>query len=533
MAKKGSGSRKPPRAGTQRPSIKLIRPISWHGYGYGDKPTTFVSHLLTEFGRLDIPSETYSRNTPAGSVLADLLEWLSAHPGPAFAALLDWWRLDIEGLRRRSKGRTPAKPRIEITAEITQRHNLVVRWYPLGWLSAPMNFSRDTTDWSNKIDHRRWKSRPDFIFFEGDEEITWDRRPSNELMYIRGVGNLWPEPREDWGSYVGYNRDVADSIMICAVRASYERLLEQLSYSFDVEAKNAFDFTVREEQRSDVGTPWPFPVRRVTGWTLENARELELRLAYQAEQRREAAEKAALVGLQAAHGCSVEELIQSLERASAQKGTGPTPNAESVNRNAAKFLRSAGCRIDAGDVRRFRDLLQRHRPDVLPQTLHTELQPRPEPPLNVVSFGTASAVNQRELSLPDQSREGRSSERVEAAVAALPRKTIPEHRHNRAAPPGSAALYDIGSNVPPLKVGEPGGKADLFEPPSYAGLRWAPLSEDIKAEFRVNNALDLALRLNELWRDEGRLPLPQGSFPSSPATLRFVVKELRLALAQR
>ncbi len=74
---------------------------------------------------------------------------------------------------------------------------------------------------------------------------------------------------------------------------------------------------------------------------------------------------------------------------------------------------------------------------------------------------------------------------------------------------------------------------DPFKPPSYAGLRCANLPEEVKAEFRVNHALELVERLNELWAVVGRHPLPQGSFPSSPKTLAFVVKELRLALPSR
>lgn len=50
--------------------------------------------------------------------------------------------------------------------------------------------------------------------------------------------------------------------------------------------------------------------------------------------------------------------------------------------------------------------------------------------------------------------------------------------------------------------------------------------------FGIVTAHDLVDRLNFLWRAEGKLPVPQGSFPGNAAGLRFIVKELRLALAR-
>jgi hypothetical protein len=40
-------------------------------------------------------------------------------------------------------------------------------------------------------------------------------------------------------------------------------------------------------------------------------------------------------------------------------------------------------------------------------------------------------------------------------------------------------------------------------------------------------------RLNALWRHKGGAPLPQGSYPSNASQLKFVAKELRLALTPK
>ena len=92
--------------------------------------------------------------------------------------------------------------------------------------------------------HPAWHEPPDFYRFIGDEDPTFDSRPSNELMYVRGVGNLRPEPRDSYGPY---DVDVVDSVLICAVRSPYESLVRQLEYSFAVDVVDAFNFVTRNE----------------------------------------------------------------------------------------------------------------------------------------------------------------------------------------------------------------------------------------------------------------------------------------------
>jgi hypothetical protein len=116
---------------------------------------------------------------------------------------------------------------------------------------------------------------PDFDWFVGDEEPTFDSRPSNELMYIREVGNLRPEPCDSYGPYAVYNTDVVDSALICAVRSAYENLIKQLEHSFEVDVVDAFDFVTRDEIDENDSSPYRFPIHRVV--TLPQPTALHLR----------------------------------------------------------------------------------------------------------------------------------------------------------------------------------------------------------------------------------------------------------------
>ncbi|WP_324134766.1 hypothetical protein [Bosea sp. (in: a-proteobacteria)] len=105
--------------------------------------------------------------------------------------------------------------------------------------------------------------------------------------------------------------------------------------------------------------------------------------------------------------------------------------------------------------------------------------------------------------------------RVLAAALALATK-----RQNGRRKP---ALAEHPPSVPP----RPKPVQDRLQPPSYEGLRVVALPPAIREEFGVASALDLALWLNRLRRERAIAPLPQGQFPSTRATLDYVVKELR------
>ncbi|BCB21923.1 hypothetical protein [Bosea sp. ANAM02] len=70
-------------------------------------------------------------------------------------------------------------------------------------------------------------------------------------------------------------------------------------------------------------------------------------------------------------------------------------------------------------------------------------------------------------------------------------------------------------------------RPDLFLEPPYAPLPAAEWPEALSHEFGVNSTMAFVQKLNELRQYEGRLPVPQGSYPSSPRMLSVLLKEAR------
>jgi hypothetical protein len=313
---------------------------------------------------------------------------MGSQPSKAYAALNDWRWLDLEELQSRGRKDRAHKPRIEISAQITKMKNLSVRWHPGGWRDSEIDWGRSSRNRFNLIESRKWREPPDFRWFEGDEDPYFDSRPSNELMYVRGVGNLKPEPRE--GYYGSYNHDVVDSILICAVRSAYESLIQQLEFGFAVKVIDGFDFVTCDEIDESDASRWRTPTQRVVSWTLEDADALNARREREAAEEQERKDRAEFDDLNKAFGFSMDRVADAISRACAPKATGANPSPEIVDRNAAKELRTAGFKIDAGQLRRIRKLIERYRPDVLPEALKTE--PAREaarsapPPDNIVKF---------------------------------------------------------------------------------------------------------------------------------------------------
>ncbi len=387
-----SGSRKTTRRAVSPvsevpPGLKLFRPISWLDRTCAGR---YVSHLLRELGRLGLELEDIERREKpphVQTVLSDLIDWLDEHPGPSFANLVNWQAFDLDVMSSRLEEDHSAKPRIEISARLTRMNNLSVCWYPGGWRHSL--FICDSTAHSsiNLIPRRKWSEPPDFRWFIVGEKPTSDARPTNELMYLRGVGGLDPDPRTRYGPSARYNHDVVDSILICAVRSAYEALIEQCRLIFEVEALETFEFEVRNEADTAGCGSRPPPVHRVVSWSLENATELRLRREREAAREAERRERIELDSVPARFGFTLEKLTDVLMRAAQRKSTqSAPPSDEVVNRSAAKALRRAGFKVDAGDVRRLRRLMERLRPELLPKDLRPEPTPTPPALSNVLRF---------------------------------------------------------------------------------------------------------------------------------------------------
>ncbi|NJM35559.1 MAG: hypothetical protein HC850_13635 [Rhodomicrobium sp.] len=373
--------------GSQAPRLKFFCPIGWYGGIIAKQTGDYVAHILMELGRLglDISDiERTDRPPNRETVLSDLIEWLSDFPGEAFARLVNWQTLDFAQLQLRLKENLHAKPRIELSAHITKMNNLTVLWHPEGWRNTEFDFNRADRDHSNLITHRKWRQPPDFQWFVGDEEPTFDSRPSNELLFLRGVGNLRPEFR-DYGPYAKYNKDVVDSILICAVRAAYESLIKQLQYCFEVNVLNNFDFTMQKESEEVEPAPFGHSIHRVIGWTLEDAVELRARQERDRAIEEEKCDRATLANVESTYGFTMATFIAALSEASSKKASGPAPSSNYINQRAAKKLRNTGFAIDAGDVRRIRGLVERYTPDILPERLWPSPRSKSSPD-NILSF---------------------------------------------------------------------------------------------------------------------------------------------------
>lgn len=355
------------------PRMKYFRLLSWSPY---HKVGDYIAHIHQELGRLGFAVEDIeSRSSPPNGeeVLSELLGWIGEHPGANYAALVEWQNLDFANLTERLDRNRDAKPRIEVTAEITKMRNFSVRWYPAGWRDASPNWGEtDRHPW-NMIGHKIWDTPPDFRWFRGDQPATFDGRATNELMFIRGVGNLHPEPRDEYGTYAKFNHDLVDSMLIAAVRAAYEGLIEQLSNSFEVEVLDAFEFSFREEDSDDEYARRPD--RRVVGWQIVDARELRARQAREAEEAREVEARAEISNIAARHNCTFAELLRSLDDASRSRPPKGAADLEQIYRVAAKSLRSAGADITVREVRRLIQHLRDFMPDELPELLKADAAP--------------------------------------------------------------------------------------------------------------------------------------------------------------
>lgn len=269
MRKTRTTSRAPSTKGPQptEPRVRRFRSYSWSEY---EGPHGYIAWLLTEIGRLGFELEDiedYDRAPYTQRVLSDLLDWRDRLPNEAMANLFDWKRYELRRILDRWKDGGDPRPRIELTATINRAQNLTVRWYPAGWYhSCPRVPTPGGARVTSVLDTTEFEQPTDFTWFTGDEEASFAGRPSNELMYLRGVGNLRPAPRSEYSQYVTHNRDVVDAILICAVRAAYEHLISSLKQSFDIVVIDRFEFELRDEKplEGDLG----LPVHRVVSWSI-------------------------------------------------------------------------------------------------------------------------------------------------------------------------------------------------------------------------------------------------------------------------
>lgn len=333
-------------------TASLIRPARH----YADWMDCLI-HLHCEIARLGLKTSDLARYQ------SEVFQELEARPDEsAISELFMWWRYDMEGLVRRARGHgPPAKPRINLTMFFTQKRNFAVEWRPTGTLFDAPGHDCDWKQW-----HRAGGS--------------FGTRPSNELVFIRALEHVsrafenshqsdaelrrridnWPEYlksadsferlKQDRRQYIKLRR-TTDAILLQAAAALVAELKGRLEHSFEVTMIN--DIFAEWDEIKDETAPLG-KSNRLTKWTIENVAERTRRL--ETEELKDFPNK---------YGCPVDTFIQVLNDVDKRKGSGPPPSPHTKDERVTQALKKAGhSKITLSVARRYRQLLERHRPEL-------------------------------------------------------------------------------------------------------------------------------------------------------------------------
>lgn len=136
----------------------------------------------------------------------------------AISHVHDWWSYDQARLTNRSRRSGGAKPRILLTAFLTRPGNLSLEWAP------------DTVGGSDWTDFHRLSGYGPY-------------RPSNELMFIREVRSLNPDPKPE-DCFGPLHDRLVDAHLLACIGAAIDDLERRLDASFEIRwaAKFALDW---------------------------------------------------------------------------------------------------------------------------------------------------------------------------------------------------------------------------------------------------------------------------------------------------
>lgn len=245
-------------------SLKLIEPKPWYQHTGASE---YLTHVLTEMTRLGLYDE-WRYGTHELSVLSELMRWFDDQPSQQLADLHRWEYFDLPKLLAQWKDHDRApRPRIELSVEITLRHNLSVRWYPAGYRDSVPTWEGEIEGYSGDLRRRRFVEPPDFRHYV-QGRLYASYRPEHELMFIRDVGYLRPEWRGRSAAGLG-NVEVLHELLICAVRSAFDHFVTGLRRSYDVTLLDDFVFEIEQvEEANRYGPPSVRPF--VRGWGLED-----------------------------------------------------------------------------------------------------------------------------------------------------------------------------------------------------------------------------------------------------------------------
>jgi hypothetical protein len=276
----------------------------------------------------------------------------------AISKMFWWWQYNTRRLIAdlKERGRKP-QPRIELIVNITTKNNLAVEWRPTDLVLGQPGPDSDWAVW-----HR--------------SDAYFSNRPSNELLFIREVGvalsrfesaqspaevSSFPAPlqRPDLMEYLEgerleYLRQdlIVDTLLLQAVASLVNDLKRRLEHCFTVRmVTDIFLEWDTTDPRAD----------RLVSWKIENVGERNRRLAL-----------AELDRFPDEFGFPLEVLVKALIEAAVTK-PGREPSYDNKSERATTALKKAGHKITLGQVSKYREMLERYRPELFP------LPPPPAP----------------------------------------------------------------------------------------------------------------------------------------------------------
>jgi hypothetical protein len=254
-------SRKGERAGASETAT------TFEPYGHMESVTAsfYVEEVLRQLGAaglsvVDIEDHSKPR---CQRVLSDLLEWRDDCPNEAIAGLYDFRRYNLPQLVERLCSGKDARPRIEIGVLLNGVGNLIVSWYPAGFVYAGWRSLGTRHMVADALEPRTFSDPPDFLRFYDEAFAVGPNRPPNELMRIRGVGQLRPDiPRSDGQHHL-------HRMLLSAVWHSHQQLLRSLRRSFHVTELERFVLETREEASPEPFDPPGYAAVHVVGCRIQ------------------------------------------------------------------------------------------------------------------------------------------------------------------------------------------------------------------------------------------------------------------------
>lgn len=190
-----------------------MRPLPYHDH-YG--PFRYLSHLRCELAR--IGRDEWSLHEPHHRAMQDLETWLDLPMSEGLKAVQDYRALDFVPLCQAGiKGGFMKEPKISTYMYVTDKGNLSVRWFP-GHMTPAGRHEKAP----------EWRQEP------GDR-VYPDRRPENELLFVRGFDSLTPR-RYSTQAF----RCATAILLLEAVEATVDMLIKRLDQNFDVQVISEF-----------------------------------------------------------------------------------------------------------------------------------------------------------------------------------------------------------------------------------------------------------------------------------------------------